>query len=59
MTRNLEGEPLQLSVLFLARGRQLVALVVLVDQILQDSQSLPVFLSVIGRHGRVPGWLTK
>jgi hypothetical protein len=47
LTRNLEGEPLELHVLTRAGARQLMILVVLVDQVLQDRESLPGFGSAI------------
>ena len=51
LTRGLEREPLQLDVLVLTGARQLVVLVVLVDQILQDRQTLPGFRSAVDRRG--------
>jgi len=49
LTRDLEREPLQLDVLVLTGARQLMVLVVLVDQIHQDRQSLPGLRSAIDR----------
>ena len=48
LTGDLKGEPLEFDVLVLAGAREFVVLVVLIDQVLQDRESLPVFLSVIG-----------
>ena len=41
LARNLEGEPLEFDVLLLAGARQLMVLVVLVNQILHNRESLP------------------
>ena len=47
LTGGLEGEPLELGVLVQAGAGQFVVLVVLVDQIHQDGETLPAFRSVI------------
>lgn len=44
---DLEGEPLELGILVQAGAGQLVFLVVLVDQVLQDRESLPTFPLVV------------
>jgi hypothetical protein len=43
LTGNLEGKPLELDVLVLTDAGELVVLVVLVDHVLQDRESLPGF----------------
>jgi len=47
LARDLEGEPLELGVLVQAGARQFVVRVVLVDQVLQDRESLPAFRSAM------------
>ena len=49
LTGDLEGEPLEFNVLVLAGAGEFVVLVVLVDQVLQDRESLPGFQSTTGR----------
>ena len=51
MTRDLESEPLQLGVFVHAGAGQLVILVVLVNQVLHDRESLPALRSAT-RTGR-------
>lgn len=46
LTRNLEGKPLELEVLFLTGARQFMVLIVMVNQVLQNRESLPGFRSV-------------
>ena len=47
MTRGLEGEPLELGVFVYAGAGQFVLLVVLVDQVLHDRETLPVSQSAM------------
>ena len=47
LTRNLESEPLELDVLVQPGAGQLMGFVVLVDNVLQDRQSLPAVMSAV------------